>query len=116
MNGGGLTVKKKAGKFNTDVAVPLRRLPTLDVLRHAQRTELLDSAEYSVLRPVAHNDLRHAEKERLDPVSHQFPIEFESVVMSVDFSGGFELHPVDRLAWRLGFRIPYFVSVSILRS
>lgn len=67
---------------------------------------LVDVNENTIAGAEANNDLGDAEKEGLDPVLHQLPMEGVHVARRTDLDARLQLDPVDRAALLLGLRIP----------
>lgn len=93
-----LTFKEFSREVDTHVAVPLTT-PLRHRRWHRCDVEFLYPCQDTVPRAEPNNDFGHAEKERLDPVLHEFALKIVSVSVVTKFGRGLEFDPVDGRAW-----------------
>jgi len=104
---GKLTLKKTGGKVNANIPIPELFTP----LYHPGdrlRFQLLETHQNPVLGAEANNNLRDSKQEGLRPKLEEFTLEFDLVAVGLDFSGCFELDPIDGLGGVGGFAVPDF--------
>lgn len=101
-----LTIKKRGGKVNTHVGVPLWVGSGIDSLGDLVSLDFLDFRENALARAKAHDNLRHTQQERLYPKFHELPVEGVHVSLATNFLTCLEFDPIDGAALHMWLRVP----------